>query len=78
MQPLPLPHLGGQGSLSQKNLFVDFDADTLSRAAYIPQEPAFFCLEYSEQKRPVAIVFKNWPIYKGKLAIISQKILKWP
>ena len=78
MQPLPLPHLGGQGSLSQKNLFVDFDADTLSRAAYIPQEPPNLFLEYSEQKRLVAIGFKNWPFYKEKLAIISQKILKWP
>ena len=65
-------------SLFQKTLFVDSESGTLSRAAYIPQEPPKKNGEYSEQKRPVAIVFKFLPIFKGKLAIISRKILKWP
>ena len=62
----------------KKNLFVDFEAGTLSRAAYIPQQPPTKIWEYFEHKWPVAIVFKFCPIYKGKWAIISQKILKWP
>ena len=49
--------------------FVVFEAGSLSRAAYIHQEPQQKIGEYSEQKRLVAIVFKNWPFYKEKLAI---------
>ena len=51
-----------------KNHFVDFEAGTLSRAAYIPQEPQTKMRLFGAK---TAIIFKCWLIYKGKLAIAT-------